>query len=376
MKYLKNLLIIALILSFTTCKHKSTQQDGIKTSTNYEVKYAKGFWVNKQKDYTEVAVRNPWDTTKFLNKYILINKHKELPPNLPQGIIVRTPLNNVIAYSSIHCSSLKEIGTLDIIKGVCESQYINIQEIQDGITQGAITDIGMASGPDIEKIIMLDPEAIFASPIMGQTYGNVEKTKIPIIEAIDYTEPHPLGQAEWIRFYSLFTDTEQIADSLFNITVNNYNEIRDIVISSVKEHPTVLTEMKYIDSWNMPGGKSFMSTMLSDAGANYIWSDNDSETFLPLAFETVLDKGGDADFWLIKYYSPNDMTYESLKKEYKPYSYFKAYKERRIYACNTMKCSYYTDLPIHPDYILKDMAYIFYPELFENYSPRYYTILK
>lgn len=375
MNYFKFLFLLITACVFSGCNLKSTQQNAVPTS-DYEVKYAKGFTVNKQVGFTEISVRNPWDTSKLLQTYILIDKNRELPSPLPQGVIIRTPLDNVLAYSTIHCSSLKEVGAIDIIKGVCEPQYINVDEIQQGVKNGSIIDVGMAGSPDIEKIIMLNPEAIFTSPIMGQTYGNVEKTKIPIIEAVDYTEPNPLGQAEWIRFYSLFTNTENLADSLFDITVTNYNEIKKIVSTTTKERPTVLTDMKYMDSWNMPGGKSYMSNMLTDAGANYIWSDNDSGTFLPLAFEAVLDKGGNADFWLIKYYSPNDMTYESLKKEYKPYSYFKAFKEQNIFACNTMKSSYYVDLPIHPDYILKDFAYIFYPDLFTDYTPQYYKKLK
>ena len=91
---------------------------------------------------------------------------------------------------------------------------------------------------------MLSPEVIFASPIMGQTYGNVVKTHIPIIEAVDYTEASPLGQAEWIRFYALFTGKEQIADSLFNITVNKYNRIKETISKHQGKRPTVLTDMK------------------------------------------------------------------------------------------------------------------------------------
>lgn len=376
MNRIKFLPAIALLIILMSCNSKPKQQNTDIVVENYEVRYAKGFRVMKYADYTEISVRNPWDTTRLLQSYILVDRKKDLPDNLPEGTIIKVPLNNILAYSTIHCSSLKEIGSVNIIKGVCESQYINVNEIQEGIKNGSITDVGMASAPDIEKIIMLAPEAIFASPIMGQTYGNVEKTKIPIIEAVDYTEPNPLGQAEWIRFYSLFTGTEHIADSLFNITVDNYNKIKEKVSVAGNTKPSVLTDMKYMDSWNMPGGKSYISNMLADAGADYIWSDNDSETFLPLAFESVLDKGANADFWLIKYYSPTDMTYESLKKEYKPYSYFRAFEERKIYACNTFKSDYYVDLPIHPDYVLKDLAYIFYPDIFPGYMPKYYINLK
>lgn len=373
MDRLKLSFIATLIFLTTACGSKKEQDRQLKAVSVYTTQYAKGFSVTKYADYTEVSVRNPWDTTSVLHKYILVDRNNPIPANLPKGTVIEVPVKTALAYSTIHCSALKEIGSLDIINSVCESQYINIDEIKKGISDGRIVDVGNASSPDIEKIIMLSPEVIFASPIMGQTYGNVVKTHIPIIEAVDYTEASPLGQAEWIRFYALFTGKEQIADSLFNITVNKYNRIKETISKHQGKKPTVLTDMKYLDSWNMPGGKSYMANMLSDAGADYIWGDNDSKTFLPLSFEAVLDKGGNADYWLIKYYSTNDMTYESLKKDYRPYTYFKAYKDRHIFACNTSKSTYYIDLPIHPDYILKDMACIFYPNLFDGYKPKYFS---
>jgi len=113
--------------------------------------------------------------------------------------------------------------------------------------------------------------------------------------------------------------------------------------------------------------------MLSDAGATYIWHDDNRSSSTPLPYEEVLEKAGDADYWLIKYNQATDMTYQSLEKDYKPYSYFKAFKEKNIYECNTGKQTYYEDLPIHPDYILQDFAYIFHPDLFPDYTPRYYS---
>ena len=122
----------------------------------------------------------------------------------------------------------------------------------------------------------------------------------------------------------------------------------------------------------MPGGRSFMSNMLFDAGAIYPWNEDKSTSYMPLNFEIVFDKAGEADIWIIKYNTPSDMTYASLEKEYKPYSYFKAFKSKNIYGCNTAYSTYYEDLPIHPDYILKDMASVFHPDLFPDYKPKYY----
>ncbi|MBK5720574.1 ABC transporter substrate-binding protein [Dysgonomonas sp. Marseille-P4677] len=372
MKFSNISLLIFFIFILAACNNRRPAgESNISVDSEYKIHYAKGFQVKKYEHYTIISVRDPWDTTRMLQTYILVDKTKDLPLNLPKGTIVKVPLNSVATYSTIHCSILNELDAVDLIKGVCEPQYIKLSNIQNGIKNGEIIDLGMASKPDTEKLIMLSPDAIFATPIQGWTYGSIEKTGIPILETIDYTESHPLGRAEWIRFYSLFIGKEHLADSLFAVTEKSYNNIKEAV-AKINVRPSVFTDMRYQGKWNMPGGKSFMANMLTDAGASYPWSDNNASSYMPLTFETVLDKAGDADFWIIKYNWPEDMTYKALEKEYKPYSYFKAFKEKNIYGCNTAYSSYYEDLPIHPDYILKDMAYIFHPELYPEYVPKYY----
>lgn len=369
------LLALVLLSSCSGNKQQTRESVGSIADTTYTIEYAKGFTVKKYTDYTEVTVIDPWDSARTLQRYILVDKSKELPANLPKGTLIRTPLSSVVAYSTIHCATLNEIGALSTVKGVCEPRYIDIDYIQEGVKNGTIADLGQAANPIIEKIVEVDPEAIFATPIQGRTYGSVDKAGIPIIETPDYMEPLPLGRAEWVRFYSLFFNNESRVDSLFNVTVNNYNAIKDKMLS-VTDKPTVFIDLMYGNVWYTSGGKSFISRMLNDAGATYIWHDTDQVASTPLAFEQVLDKAGDAQFWLIKYNHPSDITYTSLEKEYKPYSYFSAFKNRNIYECNAGKKTYYEDLPIHPDYILNDFAYIFHPELFPDYIPRYYTKMK
>jgi len=243
------------------------------------------------------------------------------------------------------------------------------------LKKGTIADLGLASSPDVEKIIMIDPEAIFASPIQGLPYGSVEKTGIPIIETPDYMESTPLGRLEWIRFCSLFIGKEQVADSIFYDVEEKYNNIKEIV-GKAENRPTVLTDLKYGNVWYAPGGKSFIANLLYDAGAKFVISDDDKTGSVPLSFETVLDRGGEADFWLIKYNQPVSLTYKALKKEYAGYSYFEAFENRNIYECNTGKVPYYEDISVRPDLILQDLAFVFHPGLFPGYTPRYYFKMK
>ena len=367
------LLGICSLFFWGSCLNDSISEQN--TGTQIKLQYAKMFSVNETDEYVLINVRNPWDSTQILQTYVLVDREKKLPDNLPIGTLVRTPVKSAIAFSTIHCSSLDEIDALDVVTGVCEPQYISIDKVQDSLRAGSIADVGVAANPDIEKILMLEPDVLFVTPIHGENYGQIEKMNIPIIETPDYMESEPLGRAEWIKFYSFFVGKESLADSLFNITVRNYNSIKELTNREVNK-PTVFTDTKYQASWNVPGGKSFLANMLADAGALYAWNDDNSTSFHPLSFETVLDKAGDADLWLIKYYSPADMTYESLEKEYEPYTLFKAYKKMGIYQCNTFHSKYFEDLPIHPDYILRDFAAIFHPHLFPDYENVYYKSMK
>lgn len=356
------------------CCGKKQQQEIITSSEEYSIHYAKGFQVVKTEDYTHVTVRNPWDTTTILQSYILVSNGEKLPDQLPKGHVIKVPISEAAITSSIQASVLERLDALNIITGVCEPEYIKSQYIQDKLSRNEIVNLGMASSPNTESLILISPDVVFSDPVTGQSQANIERTRIPIIQTPDYTEPHPLGRAEWIRFYSLFLGKETLGDSLFSETAKKYNEIKD-KISSAEYKPTVFTDIRYQGSWNMAGGKSFLATLYKDAGADYIWSDNESTTFIPLSFEAVLEKAGNADIWIIRYNADQPMTYNSLEKEYKPHSYFKAFKEKHIYGCNARYANYFEDLPIHPDYILQDLAYVFHPSLFPNYKPKYYKPL-
>lgn len=370
---MKNFSIIVILIVFLFSCQNNTKKGIIENVSHIsDIEYAKGFTIKKYSEYTEVTVNNPWDSTTVLQRYILVEKDKELPSYLPQGKVVRTPLKNIVVYSTIHCTVLNELRMLDIIKGVCEPQYIDIDYIVEGISDGSIIDLGQASNPNVEKIIMIDPEAIMATPIQGLAYGTIEKTGVPIIETPDYMESTPLARAEWLKFYSVFLGKEQFADSLFTEVERKYNYIKEKA-QTTKDRPTVFNDIKYGNVWYMAGGGSYMANMLKDAGASYVWSNYQSAGSMALSYETVLDKAGEAQYWLIKYNNKTtDMTYQSLEKEFKPYSYFSAFKNRNIYACNTGKATYYEDLPVHPEYVLQDIVAVFHPELFPDYQPRYF----
>lgn len=369
--------IVTLVLLLSACgggsrtsSHSETPVDTVK------FRYAENIRILKFKNYTKVELRNPWDTLKTLHTYILTDRDNTDTGNLPEGTIIRTPLSNAIVYSSVHNSLLAETGAIESIAGVCDIQYIKHPQIKAMYEKGSIADCGSSMSPDIEKIIDLNADAVLLSPFENSGgYGRIESIGIPIIECADYMETSPLGRAEWMKFYGLLTGKEKETVSLFKKIEQEYLTLKQMA-KDVPNRPTVITELKYSSAWYVPGGKSTTAKMIDDAGADYIFSYTTESGSVPMSFETVLDKGQKADFWLIKYNQKQDKTYSELKKDYSPYTNFDAWKNKRIFGCNTSYVNFYEETPFHPEALLRDLIIIFHPEIMKDEKTRYFTGLK
>lgn len=70
----------------------------------------------------------------------------------------------MVVYSSVHGSMLDELGIAERIVGVCESEYISVPSIRDGIDSGRITDVGNSFSPDVEKSSTYHPKPSWFRP--------------------------------------------------------------------------------------------------------------------------------------------------------------------------------------------------------------------
>ena len=374
-KFLLSVQIVTLVLLLSACGGRSKTSSAFVNEETIPLKYAENLTLIKGNGYTEARLRNPWDTTRILRTYILVDKDKEMPNHLPEGTIVRTPLSNALVYTGVHCALIKELGAVKSIGGICELQYIKVPEIQEGCQNGTIVNAGEGTNPDIEKIIDMHPDALLLSPYENSGgHGQVEKLKVPIIECADYMETSALGSAEWIRFYGLLFHQSAKADSIFAIVEKNYNELKELAASqSVK--PKVMCELKSGSAWYVPGGRSTTGKLYKDAGGDYVFDNYPNSGAVPLSFETVFDKAQEADVWVMKYNQPTDKTLSGIREDYSPYTRFKAYQQKKVYGCNTAYRRYYEDFPFHPDLMLKDLIRIFHPSLLPDYELKYFSNL-
>lgn len=370
-------LFLMVLASLASCKGGQTSANGA-TGKDIPVKYAENLSMVEHEGFTEVTVRNPWDTVKTLQKYILVPKGKEMPANLPKGTIVRVPVTNALVYSTVHNSLIEDMGAVDAIGGVCNGEYVNEGEVKHRLRSGRIADCGNSMSPNMERIVLLHPEVIMLSPFENNDkYAKVGELGIPIIECADYMETSALGRAEWVKFYGMLFGKSARTDSMFSNTEKRYLDLKARA-SNASSRPKVLIDQRYGQVWNVPGGESTIAGVIRDAGGSNPFDNYKQSGSVPLAPEKVLAEAHDADIWFVRFNQEKEKTLKELASDAPVNSQFKAFKEGNVYGCNTRFVDFYEETPFHPDRLLEDFFRHIHPELADTTaSPHtYYTKMK
>ena len=308
-----------------------------------------------------VRIANPWKKGTLLHTYTFTDS-LDTDYNFSRDInTVHIPLKRVVVMTNSMAHLMVELGVQDCIAGVCEPEYISDTLIRARLANGAIADCGNSMYPTVEKIMELHPDAIMVSPFEQTGYGQLEKLGIPLLECADYMETSPLARAEWMRFYGRLFGAGSKADSLFNKVKADYESLRETASKSASR-PKVMLDTRSGSAWYVAGGGSTIGRMIADAGAEYLFGDNENSGSVPLSFETVFDRAQDADVWLLKNSSETMLTYSLLESDFKSYASFKPFKEHNIWVCNVNEVPYFELTSFHPEMLLGEFIQIFHPE--------------
>ena len=106
MKLLTSFLLLCLTLS-CNMRQSSHSENSLSSDT---IRYAQGFIVHHFDGYTAVEVRDPWDSTRLLQRYLLVDRDRPVPENLLKGTVVQVPAQNVVVYTSVHRSEERRVG--------------------------------------------------------------------------------------------------------------------------------------------------------------------------------------------------------------------------------------------------------------------------
>ena len=372
MKQLIGFVLISLLL--LSCGGRTAHFMGSGDSLKF--KYATLPSVVEYDGYTVVTLNNPWKAGKELHTYVLVPRDVEVPFHLPKGTVIRTPLERVVVFTTVHSSLMMALGCIDKIAGVADLKYIKIPWVQQQAKAGKIVDCGDGMNPLIEKIIDLHPDAILLSPFENSGgYGKLEEIDIPLFECAEYMEISPLARAEWMRIYGLLFGCQEKADKLFAEVDKNYNNLKKQARDAGVGRTVLFDKIIGNSVWYVPGGRSTMGQMIQDAGGQYLWADDNHSGSLPLPFESVLVKALDADVWMLRYDSDKPMKLQQLLAEQEGYSQFEAYQTGEVYGCNVRTSLFYEEAPFRPDRLLSDFIQIMHPGIKPATPLKYYQKL-
>ena len=364
--------IISFSLILTACssqKEKKKKKNASKLVL--QVKYAKGFEIEQLKEEKKLIIKLPYPNSKEQFEYIL-NDVSSSKIVSQKSISITTPIKRIVVTSTTHIPMLELLGVENTLVGFPHTSYVSSTKTRNRINNGEIKEIGRKESLNTEILLELQPDVVigFSMNKANKALRLVEKSGIPVILNGDWLEETPLGRAEWIKFFGVLFNKEKEADSIFNSIEANYLSAIELAKKS-NSRPSVLSgAVMSKDIWNLPAGESFVAHFLKDAKTNYLWKESKGKGSLSISFESVLNKGKNADYWIAPGYFSSK---KQLLKSNSYYQEFLAFKKNHIYTFSnkigeTGGVIYFELGPTRPDLVLKDIIKITHPNLLKNYS--------
>lgn len=347
MKYLFLVPLVSLLFLINCSDSNSTQQT-VQFEEIIDVQYAQGLSMYKTNEGTVVTITNP-QTKEILDHFLVSQFDKSQMNNIK---VISTPFKSVLAYSSTYISFLDALGEVDKITGVTYSQGISNTEIRSRLNSKKTMDVGSDQSPDKEMIVSLNPDLAMIYPSNGN-HDWFQSFSIPTVTNVEYLEIQPLAQAEWIKLYGVLFEKEKLADSIFTAIEKNYNDQVILIADSLK--PMILCGELYDDVWTLPGGRSFTSKLIEDAGGMYFLHSDTSSGSRKLDFEYILSQNSVLDYWLLLTYNQQNITFEYLKENYPRYTYLSVFTPKNISVCNTATSPYFETGILEPHVLLKEI---------------------
>jgi len=374
-----------IIFLFLVCSTSSCIQSIEKQKLNlleknkigFEVKYAKGFSLNQSEKETKIIIHDPISGIA-LDSLDISGSSKNKTRYFQR----------IVAQSTTHFAFLQKINQLESLIGLCGIQYLQSKQ-KDKLYK--TQEICNGQGLDPEKVVALNPDLVFLYPFGDQDKSKLNRLNIKSVYLTEYLESSPLARAEWLKFFSLITDGnsdqtafETIEKEYIDLTLHNPTK-KNLKSSgkpmSLKNHATnlkfspnlVAFNLPFGDTWDMPSANSITGNLVLDAGLSYFQKDKNQNGNMVFKLEEAYNHLSKAEFWIIIAARPAEFSLETLLAENRIFKNFPAVKMNHVFFCNTETTSYFSEGPIEPHILLRDLISCINGQDSKN---KYFRILK
>lgn len=302
--------------------------------------------------------------------YHLVPKNKTVAP-IDGSIQVSVPIERIATSSTTHVPFFKLLGGLDNLIACAYLQHIMDSTVLEYIEDGRIVEI--SDGTKIDKELLLSASADL---VLGFPFGNAMAEigmddRVPVIGVTEYLEPHPLGRAEWLKFFAMLLDKEEQADLLFNGIAARYDSIRssNMLRSTLSG---VFFGSYWQGQWHASGGNSYMANLIKDAGGNYLVGRHQGTENVTLDLEELVVLSGKAHVFGKILYSEEPVVYEDLLGFDERVHSIVEEREMTLFYGNTAESDLFGNALVEPDVLLREMAWMIRSE--EEQPTKYFSL--
>jgi iron complex transport system substrate-binding protein len=309
-------------------------------------------------------------------KLLLIPRGQDVPSGYEDATVINTPVENVLFCSTTQVCMLRPFGDLwDTIGGVMQDKGAwPFEEVEAGLADGSMTYVGNGSAPDYELIRELNPDITF---VYTGDYGQqdiiakLEELGLPYAVDNEYMETTHEGRMEWVKFIGTFYNRDADADAYVEGQLQKLSEMEMTVKNS--EKPKVIWGMIYDGTVYVPNGGSYVAKSIEAAGGDYLFKDVEpnSGSSSQLSVEEFYDKLTEADIWIYSSNMNYVPDYEALSGLAPITDKAPVVTDKNVWQFSV---DYYfaTD---QSDQQVIELAAIFHPDLYPNYSFVHYNKL-
>ncbi len=372
--------LLCLTLSMVACDGRTGGGVEEFDQVIYEPQYAGGFEIfgAEGRESTLIKIRNPWQGAEDVNTSLLILRNGEGRPAGYDGEVVNGEVERVVCMSSSYVAMLDVLGRVESVVGVSGIDFVNNPYV--AAHRKEIGDVGYDSNVDYELLVALDPDVVLLYGVTGASTmePKLRELGLPFAYVGEYLEEDPLGKSEWIVALGEMMGLREEAVEIFEEIPARYEALRDRAAEAQSAKPLVMINTPYADTWFMASEQSYVARLIADAGGEYIYRKNKTNSSLPIDAEEAAILTSEADVW-INLGAVSSLA--DLGRQFPKYVDVECVRRGAVFN-NDLRLNpmggndYWESGVVRPDLILQDLVKIFHPELAEDVEFIYYRRLE
>lgn len=381
--YCFSVLFGLILLSSCEFDNRNTEAENASLDIPQEgfskINHAIGFDIIEYEDYKILHLFRHYNETSDTLSYVLHKENASVRDQFTHLMHIQVPLKRIALLHTSYLPFFEVSEKMHLIKAISEAKFIYNEMFYNSVIDGDVPEVSYGESLDTERLLELGISTVVTvgwPNTPNKSQQKLEELGIKVLIFSDWQEPTLLGRAEWVKVVAALTGAEEEVQVWFKDIEEAYNNLKSIT-NNIENRPSIICNLPYKGSWYVPGGNSYMSHLMQDAGGNYLWSDDSGTGGIQMDFELVYAQGLKADYWVnpgeAKFLSDVVAKDERLV-DFRPIQTGKVYNySKRV--LRGVANDYWESAIVKPHYVLADYIKILHPELLPEHELYYYEQL-